>query len=451
MSGGQYLEKSVDSLKDLRSQVLLDPEGDLAIESELNSLEEMIEKLEGGVVEIAVFGEVSSGKSSLLNALLGSAAFETGARNGVTTIKDKKEWKLVTHTSKGLGDSRVVLVDTPGINEVDGEARSIIARDTIRDSDLIIFVVKSDLNDTEYQAIKELNDLNKPIVVAFNKVDIYTREQRATIYEAVRNKLKGIVNPENIVFTAGDPIEREVLIQSPDGFENTVWRKPKSIIDDLQSLILDILNKEGKAIVALNAALFASGISDRIAAKKVAYRREYAETLIGKYAALKGASIALNPIPFADIMGGVAVDTCMVVSIGKVYGIKVGVSGSQSVMMEIGKSMAVLGCVEMATHIVANLFKISTFGLGTIVVGLPQGAVAAWGSYVVGSACHEYFANGASWGENGPKAVVREILANADRASVMGEIKKGIKDLLKDKSTIKKVLKEEKIAAGAQS
>ena len=43
------------------------------LQRDLEQLHDMVEKLEAGRVEIVVFGEISTGKSALINALVGDA------------------------------------------------------------------------------------------------------------------------------------------------------------------------------------------------------------------------------------------------------------------------------------------------------------------------------------------------------------------------------------------
>ncbi|NES67927.1 MAG: GTP-binding protein, partial [Okeania sp. SIO2D1] len=54
-------------------------------------------------------------------------------------------------------------------------------------------------------------------------------------------------------------------------------------------------------------------------------------------------------------------------------------------------------------------------------------------SYGIGQVTKTYLANGASWGEEGPKAVVSHILESLDETSIMGRIKEELINKLKIK------------------
>ena len=47
--------------------------------------------------------------------------------------------------------------------------------------------------------------------------------------------------------------------------------------------------------------------------------------------------------------------------------------------------------------------------------------MAYYSTYIVGQAAERYLAQGKSWGEGGPKHVVREILDSLDRDSILAQ------------------------------
>src|ERR1700760_3240262 len=144
-----------------------------SLERDLDQLYEMAEKLEAGRVEIVVFGEISTGKSALINSLVGDAVAEVNVRGGWTKDVWNLNWKGAGYCVPGLADSQVVLIDTPGLNEVDGAQRALMAQEAAARADLVLFIVDSDLNDVEYSALVEVAATHKPIVLVLNKADLY--------------------------------------------------------------------------------------------------------------------------------------------------------------------------------------------------------------------------------------------------------------------------------------
>ena len=75
----------------------------------------------------------------------------------------------------------------------------------------------------------------------------------------------------------------------------------------MKSLILELLDREGLSLIALNAALYAADKSDRVAALRVQLRNHRAQQVIWSYATLKVIGVGLNPVPVADVIGGTAI------------------------------------------------------------------------------------------------------------------------------------------------
>ena len=240
-------------------------------------------------------------------------------------------------------------------------------------------------------------------------------------------RLAGIVDPNNVITVKADPREVEYVIESADGRTRTEWRKPAPDIEDLRARILEVLETEGKALVALNAAMYAADKSDRMGALRVRMRNEKATATIWSYAVMKSLAVALNPGAVLDVLGGTAVDVTMVVTLGRIYGIEITMANARELVTSILKAAGWVMLGEAAVSYAASLFKGLTVGYGTVLTALPQGAAAGYGSYIVGQAARIYFEHGASWGEQGPKRVVSRILDNTDKESVLQRLKEEIK------------------------
>src|ERR1043166_9437103 len=66
------------------------PEERSSLQRDLDQLHAMADKLAAGRIEIVVFGEISTGKSAIINALVGEAVAEVNVRGGWT----KDVWNL---------------------------------------------------------------------------------------------------------------------------------------------------------------------------------------------------------------------------------------------------------------------------------------------------------------------------------------------------------------------
>jgi small GTP-binding protein len=390
------------------------------LQRDLEQLHDMVAKLEAGRVEIVVFGEISTGKSALINALVGEAVAQVNVRGGWTKDVWHVPWNGAGYIVPGLAESQLVLVDTPGLNEVDGAARAEMARDAAARADLVLFVTDSDLNEVEYSALVELAASHKPILLVLNKADLYPRAELQELLTEFRGpRLAGIVDPENVLTAKADPREVEYIIETADGRTRSEWRKPAPQIEDLET--------DGKALLALNAAMYAADKSDRMGALRVRMRNEKATATIWSYAVMKSLAVALNPAAVIDVVGGTAVDVTMVVTLGKIYGIEITMNNARDLVTSILKAAGWVMLGEAAVSYASSLFKGLTVGYGTVLTALPQGAAAGYGSYIVGQAARVYFEQGASWGQQGPKRVVARILEKTNKESVLQRLKEEIK------------------------
>src|SRR3990167_5722177 len=165
------------------------------LQDDLRQLQEMSNKLTSGRVEIVVFGEISTGKSALINALVGRDVAAVDVQGGWTKEIWKVDWEGSGYCIPGLADSQVVLVDTPGLNEVGGAARAEMAREAAQRADLILFATDSDLNDTEFSALLTLAGVSKPLIVVITKKDLYSPEQRVRLLEVLRDdRLSNVIS-----------------------------------------------------------------------------------------------------------------------------------------------------------------------------------------------------------------------------------------------------------------
>src|SRR5687767_10107944 len=106
------------------------------LREDLRDLQQMSAKLTAGRIDIVVFGEISTGKSALINALVGQAVASVDVRGGWTKEVWHVAWEGCGYRLPGLAQSEVVLVDTPGLNEVGGAVRADMAREAAQQAEL---------------------------------------------------------------------------------------------------------------------------------------------------------------------------------------------------------------------------------------------------------------------------------------------------------------------------
>ncbi|MBW4584841.1 GTP-binding protein [Aetokthonos hydrillicola Thurmond2011] len=398
------------------------------VKPELEVLTATLNKLDYNVIRIAAFGLVSRGKSAVLNALLGQKILQTGPLHGVTQYPRSVSW------NPG-GKVQVELIDTPGLDEIAGEIRGQMAREVAQQADLILFVVSGDITRTEYQALCELRKSQKPIILVFNKIDLYPDTDKEAIYKnlqqlgaAVDEEFAKPLQPDEIVMVAAEPGQMEVRVEWADGNVSYEWETPPPQIEELQQTILKILNREGRSLLALNALVQAREAEQAIAKKTLYLRSSEADNLIWQFTKYKALAIALNPIPFLDVLGGTLADLVLIRSLARLYGLpmtgyeagkilKTILFSSGGLLLGELASGAFLGLGKSATAIASgeNPTNITAYAGSAIA----QAGIAGYGVYAVGKAAQVYLEKGCSWGQLGVSTVIQEILSEVEPNTIL--------------------------------
>ncbi|MBD0364431.1 MAG: DUF697 domain-containing protein, partial [Coleofasciculus sp. C3-bin4] len=379
------------------------------------------------------------------NALLGEPVFETGALHGVTRNSQQASWQLSQETLAdsnqnilrvalpGIGNSQIQLIDTPGIDEVDGETREALAHQVAKQADLILFIIAGDMTKVEYEALSQLRDVGKPMLLVFNKIDQYPDADRMAIYRKIRDeRVRQLLSPAEIVMVAASPMVAHA-VRRADGSTGVQRRPGIPQIQDLKLKILEILHREGKSLVALNTMLYADDVNEQLVSRKMTIRDESANQIIWKAVMTKAVAIALNPVTVVDILTGTVIDVVMILTLSRLYGISMTQQGAVGLLQKIAISMGGLSASELLATLGLSGLK-SVLGLSApatggvslapyLSVALTQAGVAGVSSYAIGQVTKFYLANGASWGPDSPKAVVSRILSSLDETSILNRIK----------------------------
>jgi small GTP-binding protein len=221
-----------NSLERYQTNAPVNAQADIAL------LNETLSKLDRGLYCIAVFGLVSRGKSAVLNALIGEQVLDVGPLNGVTKFPRSVRWQPNPQT-------QIDLIDTPGLDEINGEIRGQMAQEIASKADLILFIIAGDITKLEYQALCELRTAQKPLLLVFNKSDLYPEQERQTIYTelqslgneptepeeskaatATSEMLHRLLSADEVVMVAADPAAMQVRTEYPDGTSKSTWEKP---------------------------------------------------------------------------------------------------------------------------------------------------------------------------------------------------------------------------------
>lgn len=196
------------------------------------------ERMEKFRPRIMLYGVYNSGKSTLLNALLGE---KRAAMADIPETAKSTSYDWHGHE----------IVDTPGIDApIEHEA---ISRETLRSSQIILFVVSakgSFENNKIYEAMRDVVEQGKRLVIVLNnKDDEYTQEGLAAIKDRIQRILE-----ENGFSRAQAASFRLLLINALYGMEGRLNNDRDLVeysgINELEDVIYsEINNSNGYAII----------------------------------------------------------------------------------------------------------------------------------------------------------------------------------------------------------
>lgn len=353
-------------------------------------LERMTEELEAirehRRLEIVAFGTISSGKSSLLNALCGQDAFRSSVVGGTTVAKSSVPWP---------GQDKVVLVDTPGLAEAEDESHGKVAIEAAEAADLVLFVVDGPLKHYEQELLELLAKMEKRVVLCLNKEDWYDSRQQPELLAQLAEQASPAVAAEDIVAVRASSTTRRQVRVLPDGTEEVGEVTDPPDISPLADRLLKIVRKEGGDLLLANLLTRSRGLVDDAKEKVLVALDEEADRVINRYMWAAGG-VGLIPIPLLDLAGGSAVTIKMVIDLAAVYKQKIDTDTVVEMLAQLSKNLiATLGASAAAPALGAALGSIlkTVPGIGTITGSLLQGTVQALVTRWIGKVFCEYYRN----------------------------------------------------------
>jgi GTPase SAR1 family protein len=218
----------------------------------------------------------------------------------------------------------VELIDTPGLEEVAGADRQALTQRLAAQVDLVLFIIAGDITRAEYEALTALRQAGKPILLVFNKVDQYPEVDRQQIYATLRDhRLQDLISPNEIVMAAADPLVVRASGQGDDRLDYRVERGDPQV-EAVKLKLLEILQRDGKALIALNTLIYAQGVNAEILERKRQICDRSAADTIWNAAMIKAVAVALNPVMVADLCSGVVIDVALILALSRIYGLPMG-------------------------------------------------------------------------------------------------------------------------------
>ncbi len=250
-------------------------------------LQELKQRRAAGEIHVALFGEISSGKSSMVRSLLPGVEVEVSPKGGTTRQVERYVW------TSPAGD-RLILTDLPGLNEAGGQLDDLAREEALR-AHVVIYVCDGDLTRDQHQELQGLKELDKPIIVALNKIDLYTPEELTAIRQRLAERLAGMTRLEVVAISSGG--SQEVFRVYPDGRQERGVRQLPPRVDHLALALQRQVDEDPTTLEKLRDSTVFVLAGRKLDEVLAANRRQKSEELITQYArkAVVGAMAAVAP------------------------------------------------------------------------------------------------------------------------------------------------------------
>ena len=277
-------------------------------------LEELARRQQSGAIHLCFFGEISTGKSSLIKALVPAADVSIDVIGGSTRDVRHYRWR-------NEAGNEILLTDVPGTGCAEDQLDELALEEAQR-AHVVLFVCDGDLTRAESQAVRHLLELQKPLVVVMNKSDRFNVEEQATLMQRLLERLDELGGEPRrdrvVAVSAGGDVD--VVERKADGAETVSRRRRSADIGVLIVAINRMLDNSAEPLdVRRDRAVF------RLTAEKLAeaegeYRVQRSEQLIRNATrkAVIGSLVALSP--GTDILIQGYIGTTMTQELCKLYG-----------------------------------------------------------------------------------------------------------------------------------
>ncbi|MEY3989255.1 MAG: hypothetical protein RI985_336 [Chloroflexota bacterium] len=173
---------------------------------------------------VVIAGEFNAGKSSLINAIVGSEVMTEGATpttDAVTmlryapqelAISERPGWVVRALPVPLL--QRMSIVDTPGTNAV-LRHHEVLTREIVPRADVVLFITSADrpFSETERAFLAMLKDWRRQVVIVVNKIDLLNEREQTEVLTFVREQAIALFGESPLVlpisvrrWRAGDEI-----------------------------------------------------------------------------------------------------------------------------------------------------------------------------------------------------------------------------------------------------
>ncbi len=363
------------------------------VEKELAQVDELLRRLQTGLVWVTLFGKTSVGKSSVANSLIGEDIAEVGIQHDLTVSANTYE------------KSPWMLVDVPGI--LGQTVNETLAVEEAKKAHGHIFVIDGEPLKPELTLFETVNQAcpDTPKIVFVNQWDKMQNvpgKDREKVQTLIEQKMSQFVKSPatDIIYGSSmlyDP-ERDVMVRQE--------------LPQLLNRLYDEAGTLGDVINVLDPAKRASDLNQNIRNRILEVRLRAARKVINGFAI---ATVVGGFLPFSQLLVAPGILASMVYVLCRIMASKQDRDSTTRLTKELLKSCAqVLGAEFAAVVVAETVINAAAVALGPLAALIGFGADVAGLSYykyrravILGEVTLEYIRNDFSWGAEGAEIAIK--------------------------------------------
>ncbi len=314
-------------------------------------LDELDRRRASQLFYISLFGHASSGKSSLVQALIPAAETSVDVVKGTTVEVLRYRYE------------QLEITDLPGFDAINQQQLAQMAMEESQRAHVVVFLLSSDFSRTEMSLFKTLQDWRKPMVIALNKSDQYSATELSQLQQAISTKTQGHY-PVVTINTGGS---QTVIKQLNDGSQQAQVVLQKPDIKPLLNAIEAVIKTDSDSLHRFRDAGILLLADNKLKQASEAHIRLMAERTIERHTkrAMVGAMASIAP--GSDIIIQGAIGSQMVKELCQLYEVPVKQLQIDEILRSAGGKLKT--STSMILAVAGNAFKAFP-GVGTAAGGL---------------------------------------------------------------------------------
>jgi small GTP-binding protein len=249
---------------------------------------------------LVIVGEFNSGKSAVINALLGDRFLPEGVtpttsqihilRYGPDPGREVEEEGVLAITYPADFLQEINIVDTPGTNAIIRRHEQL-TQNFVPRSDLVIFVTSADrpFTESERAFMEQIRQWGKKVVIVLNKIDLIDDPEVAHVVDYIRQNALALLGfaPEILPVSARLALRAKL---APTGAErDPLWADSR--FQALETYILKTLDEKSRVQLKLQNPL---GVGERLTGRYLELARGRLDLLTKDVAAIDNIESQLD-------------------------------------------------------------------------------------------------------------------------------------------------------------